>query len=142
MAVEPPGGGQSWFSGEGGGSTSTLTTGTVHGSVQVSFDAFVNTESTDLLTLEASTDGGTTWAAVPVTVHGQGAPSGPQAALSGQAVRAWWQVRAQVAAPSNGLLLRWRYTTDPSYEGRGVNVADIRLSCGRTTFTPVGWQLT
>ena len=142
MTVQAPDGGPSWFSGQGGGSTSTLTTGTLDGPVRVSFDAFVNTESTDLLTLEASTDGGATWTAVPVTVRGQGAPNGPQTALSGQSVRAWWQVRAQVPASSNGQLLRWRYTTDPSYEGRGVDVADISLSCGRTTFTPVGWRLT
>jgi CubicO group peptidase (beta-lactamase class C family) len=139
MTVQPPGGGKSWFSGQGGGSTSTLTTGTLHGPVQVAFDAFVNTESTDLLTLEASTDGGATWTAVPLTVRGQ---SGSQPALSGQSVRAWRQVRAQVAGSPNGLVLRWRYTTDPSYEGRGVNVADIRLSCGPTAFTPVGFRLT
>ncbi|QUQ69713.1 serine hydrolase domain-containing protein [Kutzneria sp. CA-103260] len=139
MSVQAPGGGVSWFSGQGGGSTSTLTTGTLHGSVRVSFEAFVNTEPSDLLTLESSTDGGTTWTAVPLTVRGQ---SVPQTALSGQSVRAWQQVRAQVAGSSNGLLLRWRYTTDPSYEGRGVNVADIALSCGRTTFTPVGFRLT
>ncbi|EWM14567.1 serine hydrolase [Kutzneria sp. 744] len=137
MTVQAPGGGKSWFSGEGGGSTSTLTTGTLHGTVRLSFDAFVNTESSDLLTLEASTDGGATWTTVPVTVRGQ-----TETSLSGQSGRAWQQVRAQVANPSNALQLRWRYTTDPSYEGRGVNVADISLSCGRTTFTPVGWQLT
>jgi hypothetical protein len=105
----------------------------------VSFDAFVNTETTDLLTLEASTDGGATWTAVPLTVRGR---SGSQMSLSGQSVRAWQQVRAEVSNPTNAVLLRWRYTTDPSYEGRGVNVADIELSCGRTAFTPVGWQLT
>ena len=137
MTVQAPGG-PSWFSGLGPASTATLTTGTLHGPVHVSFDAFVNTEPTDPLTLEASTDGGTTWSAVPLTVRGQ---SGSQMALSGQSVRAWLQVRADVDGTSNGLLLRWRYTTDPAYEGRGVDVADIRLSCGRTTFTPVGWQL-
>jgi CubicO group peptidase (beta-lactamase class C family) len=139
MSVQAPDGGRSWFSGQGGGSTSTLTTGTLHGSVRVSFDAFVNTETTDLLTLEASTDGGATWTAVPLTVRGR---SGSQTSLSGQSSRSWQQVRAQMPNPSNDLMLRWRYTTDPSYEGRGVNVADIELSCGRTTFTPVGWQLT
>jgi len=138
MSVQAPDGGRSWFSGQGGGSTSTLTTGTLHGSVRVSFDAFVNTETTDLLTLEASTDGGATWTAVPLTVRGH---SGDQMSLSGQSSRSWQQVRAQVSTPSNDLVLRWRYTTDPSYEGRGVNVADIELSCGRTTFTPAGWQL-
>jgi CubicO group peptidase (beta-lactamase class C family) len=138
MTVSAPGGGQSWFSGQGPASTSTLTTGVLHGPEKISFEAFVNTESTDLLTLESSVDGGATWTTVPLTVRGQ---SGPRTALSGQSVRAWQQVRAQVAGSSNGLLLRWRYTTDPLYEGRGVNVADIRLSTGRTTFTPAGWQL-
>jgi hypothetical protein len=137
MSVQAPGGGRSWFSGQGGGSTSTLTTGTLHGSVRLSFEAFVNTEPTDLLTLESSTDGGATWTAVPMTVRGQ-----TRTSLSGQSTRAWQQVRAQVAGGVNGVVLRWRYTTDLSYEGRGVNVADIALSCGHTTFTPLGWSLT
>ncbi|MFI9381167.1 serine hydrolase [Kutzneria sp. NPDC052558] len=137
MSVQAPGGGRSWFSGQGGGSTSTLTTGTLHGTVRVSFDAFVNTEPTDLLTLESSTDGGTTWTTVPLTVRDQQLTS-----LSGQATRSWQRVRAQVTGGSDGVVLRWRYTTDPVYEGRGVDVADIALSCGRTTFTPLGWSLT
>jgi hypothetical protein len=138
MTVQAPGGGPSWFAGQGGGATSTLTTGTLHGPVQVSFDAFVNTEPSDLLSLESSADGGATWTAVPLTVRGRG---GQQAALSGQAVRAWQHIRAEVPGSPNGAVLRWRYTTDPSYEGRGVNVADIRIS-GPTTFTPVGFRLT
>jgi CubicO group peptidase (beta-lactamase class C family) len=133
MPVSPPGGGKAWFSGEGGSSTSTLTTAplTATGPVDVDFSTFVNTESTDLLRLESSTDGGTTWQPVPLTVTGTGAPSGTPTSLSGQSVRAWWHVRAQVPQPTGDVQLRWRYTTDPNYEGRGVDLAHLRVTSGK-----------
>ncbi|GHJ41745.1 serine hydrolase domain-containing protein [Streptomyces sp. TS71-3] len=152
MPVAAPGGGRSWFSAQAGGTTSTLTTGPLKatGPVDVGFSAFVNTESTDLVQLESSTDGGATWQAVPLTVSGTGAPSGEVSALSGQSVRAWWRVHAKLPGASDGLRLRWRYTTDPSYEGRGVNLTGLRVTDGSgvlldgdrpdAPLTSNGWQ--
>lgn len=155
MAVRAPDGQPSWYSGIGDATTATLTTpaiGTRGNAVSVSYDTFVDTEpGSDLVTLQASTDGGTTWTAVPVTATGQGAPTGAVTTLSG-GTRDWWRVHAGLPASSGPLLLRWQYVTDPSYTGRGVNVADVtvadqqgRLFDGDRDphgFTGVNWVLT
>lgn len=132
IPVTAPGGGRSWFSGQGGGTTSTLTTGPLRasGTVDVDFRSFVNTESTDRLRLEASSDGGATWQPVPLHATGTGAPADGVTSLSGQAVRAWWRVHAEVPNAASGLELRWSYTTDASYEGRGVNLSGLRVTDG------------
>ncbi|MFJ5611549.1 serine hydrolase [Streptomyces sp. NPDC093221] len=132
IAVRAPGGGPLWYSGQGGGTTSTLTTGpiTAKTRVDIDFSAFVNTESTDLLTVESSTDGGTTWQPLPLRVTGKGAPSGTPTSLSGQDVRAWWRVRAELPRGAAGALIRWTYATDPVYEGRGVDLAGLSVTSG------------
>ncbi|MGW1800674.1 serine hydrolase [Streptomyces sp. NPDC001984] len=152
MPVKAPGGGPSWYSGQGGATTSTLTTGPLaaSGPASVDFTTFVNTESTDRVYLEASTDGGSTWNALPMKVTGTGAPSNEVTSLSGQAVRAWWHVHAEVPAASDGLQLRWRYTTDPVYEGRGVNLTGLTVTDASgvlldsgdpgVALNAVGWQ--
>ncbi|SHN09255.1 serine hydrolase [Actinacidiphila paucisporea] len=149
MRVAVPGGGPLWYSGQAGGTTSTLSTGplTATAPVDVDFAAFVNTESTDLLCLEDSTDGGATWHALPLTVTGQGAPPGTPASLSGQSVRAWWHAHAEIPQPAGVFQLRWRYTTDPVYEGRGVDLAHLSVTSagrpvpGSAALTPAGaWQ--
>ncbi|AHH93696.1 serine hydrolase domain-containing protein [Kutzneria viridogrisea] len=123
MPVSPPGGGRSWFSGQGGGSTSTLTTPALdaQGAVDLAYTAFVNTEASDPVLAEYSSDGGRTWQAVAGST------------LSGQAKRSWQHVHATIPQAGKGLLVRWRYTTDPNYEGRGVNLAHLRISSGHRT---------
>ena len=132
MRVRAPGGGRSWHADRGATATSTLSTGSLpaDGPVGVDFTTFVNTESTDRLTLEASTDDGVTWKPVRLRVTGEGAPAGEVEALSGQSVRAWWRVRAEVSGAGDGLRLRWRYATDQLYEGRGVDVTRLRVTDG------------
>ncbi|NJP48298.1 serine hydrolase [Actinacidiphila epipremni] len=149
MRVEPPRGGPTWFSGQGGGTTSTLTTGplTAGTPLDVDFSAFVNTESTDRLYVETSADGGATWQPLALRATGAGAPAGSPTSLSGQGVRAWWQVHAQIPQATGTVQLRWRYTTDPVYEGRGVDLAHLKVTAGRGNLlraaglTPAGaWQ--
>jgi CubicO group peptidase (beta-lactamase class C family) len=152
LPVEAPGHGRSWYSGQAGHSTSTLTTGklTASGPLGVDFTTFVNTESTDRLVMEASTDDGGTWHPVPLRATGPGAPTGEVSALSGQEVRAWWKVHAEVPQAGDGLRLRWRYTTDPVYEGRGVNLTGLEVTDGTrvlldsnspdTALAADGWQ--
>jgi CubicO group peptidase (beta-lactamase class C family) len=149
MRVEAPGGGPIWYSGQGGGTTSTLTTATLSAGalMDIDFSAFVNTESTDRLSVEASTDGGSTWQPLALHVTGTGAPSGSPTSLSGQSVRAWWQVQAEIPPAAGGVQVRWRYTTDPVYEGRGVDLAHVKVTAdhrnllGSAGLTPVGaWQ--
>lgn len=130
MPVRAPGGGTTWYSGQGGGTTSTLTTGplTAKEALDVDFSAFVNTESTDGLYVEQSTDDGATWQPLALRATGTGAPSGTPTVLAGQSVRAWWRVHAEVPKATGSVRLRWRYTTDPSYEGRGVDLAALKVT--------------
>jgi hypothetical protein len=109
----------------------------------------VDTEETDLLVLESSTDG-TTWQPVAVRANGPGAPRGEVNALSGHGHRAWWKVCAEVVTRSS-ITVRWRYNTDMRYTGRGVLVDRLRVTeRGRTildgeheasAFTADGWVL-
>jgi CubicO group peptidase (beta-lactamase class C family) len=152
MAVRPTAGRDAWFSGIGNLRTATLTTRPLasrDGTLIVSFDAFVDTEETDLLVLESSTDG-TTWQPVAVRANGPGAPRGEVNALSGHGHRAWWKVCAEVVTTSS-ITVRWRYNTDMRYTGRGVLVDRLRVTeRGRTildgeheasAFTADGWVL-
>ncbi|WP_216213677.1 serine hydrolase domain-containing protein [Amycolatopsis aidingensis] len=152
LAVRPLRGEDSWFTGIGGSSTATLTTRpfTVRrGPVLVRFDTFVDSEPTDRLTLLASADGAT-WDTVSLRVFGSGAPRGEVDALSGYGHRAWWRVYALV--PRMGeLTLRWQFTTDQYYSGRGIHIDTIRVGDFHGTildgerepaaFTEVGWGL-
>lgn len=153
MAVRAPGGVPSWYSGVGNATTATLTTPalTTHGGVSIGYDTFVDTEpGFDLVTLQASTDG-STWATVPVTATGPGAPQGPVTSLSG-GTRTWWHVTARLPTSTGPLRLRWQYVTDTAYTGRGVNVANVMVSDSSgllfdgnrhlTAFDGVNWAIT
>ncbi len=130
LAVEPARGSRAWSSSPGDDATTTLTTPELdtrgRGAV-VSFSAFVNSEASDRLVLESSTDGGRTWSALRMRVHGTGAPRGAVDGLSGTDHRVWWRVRAKVSE-TDQVTLRWRFTTDGSYTARGVLVDGIRVS--------------
>ncbi|SHE72878.1 serine hydrolase domain-containing protein [Streptoalloteichus hindustanus] len=130
MAVRPVAGDEAWFSGVGDQRTATLRTPPMpvrSGPVSVCFNAFVDTEPTDTLTLESSVDGGSSWTAVPVSARGPGAPADERPGLAGAGHRRWWTVRAELHPTGRELLLRWRYTTDQRYSGRGVYLDDLRV---------------
>jgi CubicO group peptidase (beta-lactamase class C family) len=150
LAVKPRHGHDSWYSGLGDASSASLTTETLHpsGPVRVNFDAFVDTERTDRLVFEATTDG-VTWTAVPLSVRGSGAPEEAVTSLAGNGHRAWWRVEARLPGAAE-ITLRWRYVTDARYTGRGVNLDQIAVTeRGRTLLNgekephklhPEGWQ--
>lgn len=125
MAVRPARGQEAWFSGIGNLSTATLSTRTLRpaGTVRIAFSAFVDTDATDPLVLESSSDG-TNWQPVAVHAAGPGAPAGERSQLAGHGHRAWWRVTAEVPATSQ-VILRWKYTTDSLYTGRGVYVDGV-----------------
>ena len=129
MGVRPRQGDTAWFSGSRDGSTSTLATPALavpSSGARLSFDLFLDTEETDLLVLERSTDGGTTWERQPFTLRDRGETADSDGAVSGSGTRLWAQARTDLAAGTQ--VLRWRYTTDPSYLGRGVYVDDVQVS--------------
>ena len=128
LGVRPRHASTAWFSGTRDATTATLTTGSLEVPAQTSlaFDLFVDTESSDPMTLEASTDSGTTWHPVPFTVRDRGAVTQTDGSIAISGTRHWLTARADLAA---GLQqLRWRYTTDASYAGRGVYVDGVRIA--------------
>ena len=125
MGVRPSQGESAWWSGARDGATSTLTVPVSVPSrgARLSFDLFLDTEETDLLRLETSTDGGATWQALPFEVRDRGEVTESGGAASGSGTRHWMQARGELAAGDR--LLRWRYTTDGAYLGRGALVDDV-----------------
>lgn len=164
VPVRPVRGRTAWFAGTASGTTATLTLPELPAFSGVSGPAgrqrlrcsmWWDTEpAADALFLEATTDGGTTWSPVPFRTSRAGAPDleHPTGAVTGYSGRVWHRLTADLSPwRSTGLRLRWRYTTDRRYVGRGVYVDGIRVEDGhRTVFDetrprdaariePVGW---
>ena len=152
MRVRPRHGDTAWFSGARDGATTTLATSPLEvpaAGAKLGFDLFLDTEDTDLLTLERSTDGGASWAKVPFTVRDRGETTASDGVVSGSGERRWAQARADLSPGTQ--VLRWRYTTDAAYLGRGVYVDDVRVAApggvlldGEAhpgAFTADGWSL-
>ena len=128
MPVPPRHGDTAWTSGLENATTATLTTPVEvpEGGARLSFDLFLDTESTDVLTLETSADGGDTWEALPFEVRDRGEVTATDGSVSGTYDRRWTQARATL--PEGALALRWTMTTDGAYLGRGVVVDGVRVT--------------
>jgi CubicO group peptidase (beta-lactamase class C family) len=150
LGVGPQHGKDAWFSGTTDASTTTLgvKVAVPAAGAKVSFDLFVDTEDSDLLYLETSADG-TTWTKVPFTVRDRGTVIDTDGSISGSGDRHWHQVTADLGAGDQ--TLRWRYTSDPLYQGRGVYVDGVKISSGHQVlfdgertpeaFAASGWRL-
>lgn len=150
LGVGPRHGKDAWFSGTTDNATTTLSTKVAvpADGAKLAFDLFVDTEDTDLLYLETSADG-TTWTKVPFTVRDRGSVIDHDGSISGSGDRHWHQVTAELGAGEQ--TIRWRYTSDPLYQGRGVYVDGVKITSGtgvlldgeRTpeSFTATGWRL-
>jgi hypothetical protein len=86
----------------------------------------VDSETTDFLALEASTDG-TSWTAVPMDVSGPGAPDKTVNSLAGSGHRSWWKVDVRIPHAAE-ITLRWRFTTDTRYTGRGIHLDGLLVT--------------
>lgn len=122
------------------------------GGARLGFDLIAETEASDVLRLESSTDG-TAWTLVPMEMRHpgdarQGEDDGSVSGTPGE--RRWTTVRAGLVAGQQRL--RWRYTSDANTLGRGVSVSRIRVA-GRggvvidsdaspETFVASGWTKT
>ncbi|MET9887464.1 immune inhibitor A domain-containing protein [Streptomyces sp. NPDC006430] len=133
--TDPYEGGSQWWSGTGDFMDNTLTrtvdlsgrppgTGPTRLAARVWYDI---EQDFDFLTVEASADGGTTWAALPGTVGGAAIPAKGVSGSSG----GW----AELAVPLDGftgrsIQLRLRVTSDGNTHGRGVTFDDVRITAG------------
>ncbi|MFD7918780.1 serine hydrolase [Streptomyces sp. NPDC059740] len=143
VPVRPEGGSAAWFAGMASAATATLTLPEVtpaSGAPRLRCGLWWDTEpDSDAVFLEASTDAGASWHAVPFTTTPTGsrraAPENhPGGSVTGFNGRQWQEVSADLTAWAAGpVRLRWRYTTDPLYVGRGVYVDRLRVEDGRHT---------
>ncbi|WP_406527287.1 serine hydrolase [Streptomyces sp. I8-5] len=144
VAVRPARGRTAWFSGMASAASATLTLPPVrlassHG--RLSSALWWDTEpGSDFLFLEVSADAGATWQPVPFsTVPTSEKPRPepephPTGAVSGWSGRVWHRLDADLAAwRGKEVRLRWRYTTDQLYVGRGAYVDAVRVEDGNRT---------
>ncbi|MGW3438901.1 serine hydrolase [Streptomyces bacillaris] len=156
VPVRPERGRTAWFSGMAGASTATLTLPALRlDSVRARLECGLwwDTEpGSDRLVLEASA--GQEWRPVPFTTtgpepgpgggHGDARPGHhrpeprphPEGWVSGWSGRVWHRLEADLSAwRGKRVRLRWRYTTDQLYVGRGAYVDALRVRDGvRTVF--------
>ncbi|WP_028799523.1 serine hydrolase domain-containing protein [Streptomyces sp. 142MFCol3.1] len=139
VPVRPARGRTSWFSGTANATTATLTLpplDTGANPARLRCALWWDTEpQSDLLFLESSTDDGATWQPVPFTTVAPGEESQehPAGTATGWSGRVWHRLVAQVPQAPR-LTLRWRYTTDRLYVGRGAYVDGQRVESGDRVF--------
>ena len=126
IPVRPAAGRDAWFSQTKDKTTATLAA-PVTGATELSFDLWYDTEGTDLGVLETSADGAT-WTPAPFSLKAGRSEWTSNGTFSGFEGRRW--TRATATLPAGTTSVRWRYTTDPLYEGRGVYVDGVRAADG------------
>ncbi|MEU3841244.1 serine hydrolase [Streptomyces sp. NPDC028635] len=138
VPVRPRRGRTAWFSGMASAASATLTLPPLDTSAdgsRLTCALWWDTEpQADVLALEASPDGGATWQPVPFTTAGgaDGRPQDhPDGTVTGWSGRTWHRLSATLP-PARSLTLRWRYSTDRLYVGRGAYVDALRVE------TPTG----
>lgn len=140
VPVRPARGRTSWFSGMASAATATLTLPPLDGARRLECALWWDTEpGADAAVLESSADGGGTWTPVPFTTARRGWEplEHPGGSVSGWSGRVWHRLAADLSGRElESVRLRWRYTTDQRYVGRGVYVDALRVldGTGRPVF--------
>ncbi|MER6283281.1 serine hydrolase [Streptomyces sviceus] len=132
VAVRPARGRTAWFSGMASATNATLTLpvlDTSSGEARLRCALWWDVEPADSLALEATTDGGTTWQPVPFTTEHDGEQDHPTGTVTGWSGRVWYRLTAGLPADRR-LALRWRYSTDRLYVGRGAYVDALCVGTG------------
>jgi len=154
MPVRPAAGATSWRAEPRDAATVTLTAalpGPARSGARLSFALWYDTEPRyDRGRVEVSTDGGATWALLPLSLLSNGHHWTTPGEFTGYAGRRWTQVDASL--PDGATHVRWRSITDSNSQGRGVYVDGILVAGpdgvllnsetpdGAAAFTPDGWQ--
>ncbi|MQA84952.1 MAG: serine hydrolase [Streptosporangiales bacterium] len=126
LPVRPRDGRTAWFSGMVDDRTVTLTLPLPDRSSggRATFDLWYDTEAeSDVGTVQARVDG--EWQPVPLSLRTGRYRWRTDGTFSGFQGRRW--LRAQAGLPAGVTALRWRYTTDALYQGRGVYVDGVRV---------------
>ncbi|WP_031034361.1 serine hydrolase domain-containing protein [Streptomyces sp. NRRL F-5650] len=135
VPVRPAHGRTAWFSGTASSAAATLTLpalDTSAGRAGLRCSLWWDTEpGSDALVLESSADGGASWQPVPFTTTrpGEAPREHAEGSATGWSGRVWHRLSAGLPA-GRGLTLRWRYTTDRLYVGRGAYVDGVRVEAG------------
>ncbi|HYH34518.1 MAG TPA: serine hydrolase, partial [Nocardioides sp.] len=147
IAVRPMEGDTAWFSGIGDARTVRLTTPAASGGL-LSFGLWYDTEAGfDELTLEASTDDGSSWSPVPFTLRaGPATTFATDGTVSGFGGRRWHHATAALptAGSDDQVLVCWRYANDGNTQGRGVYVDAVEVDgepVEDAAFSAEGWHL-
>ena len=131
-------GGRRGSPGSANARTVTLTAPATPGG-ELMFGLWYDTEAGyDVLTLETSTDGGSTWTPEPFDIR-----SGPttDGTISGFGGRRWHHASAMLPE-GDDVLVRWRYASDAANQGRGVYVDRVRVDGKRIPdhrYSADGW---
>lgn len=129
VAVRPRHGRTAWFSGMANATAATLALpalDTSPGGARLRCSLWWDVEPADVLALEATTDGGANWQPVPFTTSHDGEQDHPGGTVTGWSGRVWHRLTAELPEHRQ-LALRWRYSTDRLYVGRGVYVDGVRV---------------
>lgn len=129
VAVRPSSDSREWFGGMADRTTNSLLLPiTLPAGAQLTFALWYDTEpGYDFFFLEASSDNGTTWQQVPFRIQGDQLDVTTPGQVGGYEGRQWLQATASLTGLTGAVQLRWRYTTDPLYHGRGVYVDAVRI---------------
>lgn len=132
VAVCPPTDCRAWFGGMTDNTTASLMLPiTLPEAAHLEFALWYDTEpGSDFFFLEASRDDGTTWQPIPFGLTGDRLDVTTPGQVSGYEGRQWLTASAPLTGLTGPVRLRWRYTTDPQYHGRGVYVSAIRIRAG------------
>ena len=153
LPVRPASGPTDWFSGTADATTATLTVPVAVPAegARLSFDLWYDTEATDVGWLESSADGGATWQPVAFDLRAGDHRWSSGGSFAGFEGRRW--LSASAGLPAGTTDVRWRYTTDALYQGRGVYADAIRVTGPHgplfddrrpgdaARVQPVGWTL-
>ncbi|WP_211659255.1 serine hydrolase [Phytoactinopolyspora halophila] len=129
VPVHPATGDDAWFTDHRDGATHTLDVPFARRAgwaARLSFRLWYDTEdATDAGHLEASTDGGESWDAVPFDLKAADHRWSTDGSFSGFQGRQW--LRAEAKLPVGTTDLRWNYTADATSRGRGVYVDAVSV---------------
>lgn len=113
----------------------------------LTYDVLVDSEDSDVLTLETSSDG-KAFTPISYTLVDGTRRTLIEKPLGGMHMRRWMKVDAQI--PAGTTVVRWKMVTDKNYLGRGVYIDNIQVNGGGTRFdvehhpellSASGWEL-